>query len=128
MHWSAAKAAGDTVAEGALRARADAVDPDDVACFMYTSGTTGFPKGAMHDDAIIRNLVDRAFRMAITPADTIMMYLPLLHLFGFSDGALMSMVTGDRQVLTETFDPGKPQPRRAGARTSCTASIPTTRS
>jgi len=59
----------------------------------------------MHSHAIVRNLVDRAFRMAITPADTIMMYLPLFHLFGFSDGALMSMVTGARQVLTETFDP-----------------------
>ena len=107
LHWSAAKAAGDTVAEGALRARAEAVDPDGVAFFMYTSGTTGFPKGAMHDHAIIRNLVDRAFRMAVTPADTIMMYLPLFHLFGFSDGALMSMVTGARQVLTETFDPAE---------------------
>ena len=107
LHWPAAKAAGDTMAEGALRARADAVDPDGVAFFMYTSGTTGFPKGAMHDHAIVRNLVDRAFRMAITPADTIMMYLPLFHLFGFSDGALMSMVTGARQVLTETFDPAE---------------------
>jgi len=105
LHWPAAVAAGDFVGDAALRARAAAVDPDATAFFVYTSGTTGFPKGAMHDHAIVRNLVDRAFRMAITPADTIMMYLPLFHLFGFSDGALMSMVTGSRQVLTETFDP-----------------------
>ncbi|MGH7302049.1 MAG: AMP-binding protein, partial [Candidatus Rokuibacteriota bacterium] len=83
------------------------VKPMDPVQIQYTSGTTGFPKGAMHDHAIVRNLVDRAFRMAITPADTIMMYLPLFHLFGFSDGALMSMVTGARQVLTETFDPAE---------------------
>src|SRR6266478_327509 len=107
LHWSTAHAAGDQVDAAALRARAAAVDPDATAFFMYTSGTTGFPKGAMHDHAIVRNLVDRAFRMAITPADTIMMYLPLFHLFGFSDGALMSMVTGARQVLTETFDPAE---------------------
>ena len=108
MHWAdALRRAGDAVDDAALRARADAVDPDATAFFMYTSGTTGFPKGAMHDHAIVRNLVDRAFRMAITPADTIMMYLPLFHLFGFSDGALMSMVTGARQVLTETFDPAE---------------------
>jgi fatty-acyl-CoA synthase len=107
LHWSAAHAAGDQVDAAALRARAAAVDPDATAFFMYTSGTTGFPKGAMHDHAIVRNLVDRAFRMAITPADTIMMYLPLFHLFGFSDGVLMSMVTGARQVLTETFDPAE---------------------
>ncbi len=107
LHWSAAHAAGDPVGTAALRARAAEVDPDATAFFMYTSGTTGFPKGAMHDHAIIRNLVDRAFRMAVTPADTIMMYLPLFHLFGFSDGALMSMLTGARQVLTETFDPAE---------------------
>jgi fatty-acyl-CoA synthase len=107
LHWTAAAAAGDGVDAAALRSRATAVDPDATAFFMYTSGTTGFPKGAMHDHAIVRNLVDRAFRMAITPADTIMMYLPLFHLFGFSDGALMSMVTGARQVLTETFDPAE---------------------
>ena len=107
VHWSAVQAAGDAVDPAMLRARADAVDPDATAFFMYTSGTTGFPKGAMHDHAIVRNLVDRGFRMAITPSDTIMMYLPLFHLFGFSDGALMSMVTGSRQVLTETFDPAE---------------------
>jgi len=107
LHWTATQAAGDKVDAAALRARAAAVNPDATAFFMYTSGTTGFPKGAMHDHAIVRNLVDRAFRMAVTPADTIMMYLPLFHLFGFSDGALMSMLTGARQVLTETFDPSE---------------------
>jgi fatty-acyl-CoA synthase len=107
LHWTAAQAAGDAVDAAALHARAAAVDPDAIAFFMYTSGTTGFPKGAMHGHAIARNLIDRAFRMAITPADTIMMYLPLFHLFGFSDGALMSMVTGARQLLTETFDPAE---------------------
>ena len=34
-----------------------------------------------------------------------MMYLPLFHLFGFSEGMLTSMVTGARQILTETFNP-----------------------
>jgi fatty-acyl-CoA synthase len=103
--WDAILAGGETVDARALRDRAAAVDPEATAFFMYTSGTTGFPKGVMHSHRIIRNLVDRAFRLAITPSDTILMYLPLFHLFGFSEGLLMSMVTGARQVLTETFDP-----------------------
>jgi len=107
LHWDAVLAAADEVDQTALSARAEAVSPDATAFFMYTSGTTGFPKGAMHDHAIVRNVTDRAFRMSITPADTIMMYLPLFHLFGFSEGALMSMVSGARQVLTETFDPAE---------------------
>jgi len=105
--WRGVQAAGDAIDAAALGARAEAVDPDAVAFFLYTSGTTGFPKGAMHDHAIIRNATDRAFRMAITPADVIMMYLPLFHAFGFTEGPLMSMVTGARQVLTETFDPAE---------------------
>ena len=58
----------------------------------------------MHCHNIVRNVIDRANRMAITPADTILMYLPLYHLYGFSEGILMSMVTGARQVVTQTFD------------------------
>jgi fatty-acyl-CoA synthase len=107
LSWRGVQAAGDAIGAAALGTRAEAVDPDGVALFLYTSGTTGFPKGAMHDHAIIRNVTDRAFRMAITPADVIMMYLPLFHAFGFTEGPLMSMVTGARQVLTETFDPAE---------------------
>ncbi len=103
--WPALLEAGARVSEGALRARIAAVDPDATTFIIYTSGTTGFPKGAMHCHNIVRNLSERAFAMNITVADTILMYLPLFHLFGFSEGMLMSMVTGARQVLTETFDP-----------------------
>jgi fatty-acyl-CoA synthase len=103
--WPSLLENGARVSEAALHARVAAVDPDATVFLMYTSGTTGFPKGVMHGHSVLRNVIDRAFRMAITPADTILNYLPLFHLFGFSEGLLMSMVTGARQVLTETFDP-----------------------
>ena len=103
--WPEILDAGAGVSEAALRARGDAVDPDATTFIIYTSGTTGFPKGVMHGHAIIRNVVDRAWRMAITAGDVILMYLPLYHLFGFSEGMLMSLVTGARQVLTASFDP-----------------------
>jgi fatty-acyl-CoA synthase len=102
--WEAMLAAGTAVDAAAQRERADAVDPDAVAFLLYTSGTTGFPKGVLHDHSIVRNVVERASRMGITPADAILMYLPLFHLFGFSEGAVMSMVSGARQVLTAGFD------------------------
>ena len=102
--WSSLLAAGMRVPHDALRARIEAVDPDANSFIIYTSGTTGFPKGVMHSHIMIRNVVDRAFRMGITPADTILMYLPLYHLFGFSEGMLMSLATGAKQILTETFD------------------------
>src|SRR5262249_33813972 len=102
--WRSLLEGGVCVPDGALRARINAVTPDATAFIIYTSGTTGSTRGVMHCHNVVRNVVDRAFRMAITPADTILMYLPLYHLFGFSEGMLMSMVSGARQVLTQTFD------------------------
>jgi fatty-acyl-CoA synthase len=104
VHWSEVLTLSERVTDAMLQERAAAVDPDATAFLMYTSGTTGFPKGVMHSHAMVRNVVDRANRMGITFEDVILMYLPLFHLFGFSEGMLVSMVTGARQVLTETFD------------------------
>jgi fatty-acyl-CoA synthase len=95
---------GRRVSDDALHERARAVDPGESAFVFYTSGTTGFPKGAVHDHRIIRNTSDMADRMGVTVDDVILMYLPLFHAFGFICGALMSLITGARQVLTETFD------------------------
>ncbi|MEE8398641.1 MAG: AMP-binding protein [Desulfobacterales bacterium] len=96
---------GEGISDKALQDRADTVDPDGTVFIMYTSGTTGFPKGVMHCHNVIRNITDEANRMAITCDDVIIMYLPLFHAFGLYAGPLISLVTGARQVLTERFDP-----------------------
>ena len=103
--WAAVLEDGATVSAEDLARRAAQVDPDDHAFIFYTSGTTGFPKGAVHRHRMVRNAWDHGDRMGITPADVILMYLPLFHAFGFIEGPLMSMVRGAREVLTETFDP-----------------------
>ncbi len=103
--WESLAEPGSRVPGETLQARADAVDPDAVTFIMYTSGTTGFPKGVMHSHKLIRNVVERGFRMGISHNDVILNYLPLFHAFGYSEGALMSLVTGAKQVLTAGFDP-----------------------
>jgi fatty-acyl-CoA synthase len=104
VDWaSLAKPALDISADH-LAARARGVAPSSTAFIMYTSGTTGFPKGVVRTHELIRNVEERAFRMAITPNDTILNYLPLFHAFGLSEGTWMSMITGARQIVTRTFD------------------------
>jgi fatty-acyl-CoA synthase len=103
--WPEVLEQGDVISDETLEQRSDAVDPDGTVFIMYTSGTTGFPKGVMHCHNVIRNITDQANRLAVTSNDVIIMYLPLFHAFGLYEGPLMSMVTGARQVLTETFDP-----------------------
>jgi fatty-acyl-CoA synthase len=105
--WSEVLAKGENIPDATLEERQDAVDPDETALIMYTSGTTGFPKGVMHNHNVIRNIIDEANRMGVTSRDVILMYLPLFHAFGLYEGPLMSMVTGARMVLTTLFDPAE---------------------
>lgn len=107
VSWPELLTASGGVEDDALATRAAAVDPDDPVFFMYTSGTTGFPKGAVHTHNLLRLIVFRAKHMTMSENDVILNYLPLFHLFGFSEGALMSMVSGAKQVLTATFDPSE---------------------
>ena len=80
------------------------VDPDAPALIMFTSGSTGNPKGVVHSHRLVRNVTDQANRLGIGPRDRTLMYLPLFHVFGMYDGALMMPVAGTRMVLMERFD------------------------
>ena len=105
--WDALLAGADEVPASELAQREAAVSPDDTFLLMYTSGTTGFPKGVMHCHNPIRTITDAANRMAMSSRDVILMYLPLFHCFGLYEGPLMSWVTGARVVLTTMFEAGE---------------------
>ena len=107
IDWDALLAGAGEVPASELARREQAVHPDDTFLLMYTSGTTGFPKGVMHCHNPIRTITDAANRMGMSARDVILMYLPLFHCFGLYEGPLMSWVTGARMVLTTMFDAGE---------------------
>ena len=105
LWWEDCLARADEVPAATAAALATTVDPDGTSMIIYTSGTTGFPKGAMHGHCCVRIHTDRANRLGITHLDVLLCYLPLFHLYGLAELALMFPITGSRLVLAEGFDP-----------------------
>ncbi len=71
------------------------VQPDDLAAIVYTSGTTGRPKGVMlsHDN-IVANVKAVARRIAAAPGDVFLSFLPLSHTFERTGGYYYPIAAG----------------------------------
>jgi cyclohexanecarboxylate-CoA ligase len=99
--FEAALAAADP--SGAARAR---LEPDDIMQLLFTSGTTGEPKGVLHTSNTLLSAVRQyAPRMGIGAGDVIFMPSPLGHQLGFCYGMLMALELGIPLVLTDIWNP-----------------------
>ena len=82
------------------------LSPDDVIQLLYTSGTTGEPKGVMHtSNTMLSNLVPFAERLHLDADDVIHMPSPMAHQLGFMYGIVMPVMLGATAVLQDVFEP-----------------------
>jgi fatty-acyl-CoA synthase len=105
--WDALLADADTVPEAALAEREAALQFDDPINIQYTSGTTGFPKGAtLSHYNILNNGYFIGETLGYSPADRVCIPVPFYHCFGMVLGNLACTTHGSCMVVPgEAFDP-----------------------
>ena len=84
-----------------LRAKAS-----DLALLVYTSGTTGRPKGVMLDHANLAAMTEQILTaLEISPATRALLVLPLFHVNGIMASVVSPLAAGGSTVIVARFDP-----------------------
>lgn len=83
-------------------------DPDDLAVILYTSGTTGYPKGAMLSAYnLISNAIECSKAINATHRDTFICILPLFHSFAATVCMNLPLLIGAKIVIMKSVRPFK---------------------
>jgi fatty-acyl-CoA synthase len=97
---------GDDSARAELDRRQSAGAPEQTADVIYTSGTSGAPKGVMlSHDALLRSAYGSAWTRAFEDGRRILFALPLYHVFSYVEGLLASLFAGGAIIPQTAFDP-----------------------
>ncbi len=90
----------------ACLAETGAVTPDSPGDILYTSGTTGLPKGVVvTHDAVLRTSYASALTRAYQDGRRILFSLPCYHMFGYVEGLLSVMFVGGAVIPRAAFSP-----------------------
>jgi HIP---CoA ligase len=106
--------------------RAAAVGPDDPSDILFTSGTTGVPKGVvMTHSRTLAVATDWAAMTGIGPADRYLMINPYFHMFGLKAGILACIASGATMLPEPVFDVDRVLARVAAERVTVLPGPPT---
>lgn len=104
--WDDFLARADEVDEATLETRIASVAPDDICDMLFTSGTTGYPKGVMYEHRKCLRAIDAwASRVGIRQGDRILVIPPFFHAFGYRSGGIVSLMRGAVLLPHLTYDP-----------------------
>ncbi len=109
FNWTDVLGLGSDVPDQFLSERQRLNGYEDVATLLYTSGTTGSPKGVMSSHfGIINTTLASAENQRLTEKDRLCLSVPLSHMFGCICVTLAAVIKGATLVIPSgTFDPGK---------------------
>ena len=100
--------------------------PDDPVVMLYTSGTTGLPKGAVHTHRFLPSLLSVRQRLELSEDDCVVLYLPLFHVYALMAGLVLMTAVGAKVVLMERFDAARSLQLMAAERATVVYGVPTT--
>lgn len=101
--------------------------PESAVLLVYTSGTTGQPKGAVHTQAnLLANMRIAAGVQRVTPADIVLTVLPLFHVGGLCIQTLPALLAGASVILHSRFDAGAALDCITRQRPTLTVQVPAT--
>jgi cyclohexanecarboxylate-CoA ligase len=98
----------EIVVDDEARARLDALKPhpDDIEAILFSSGTTGEPKGILHSFNSTFRATSNCFPiMNMSADDVVLMFSPLGHATGFDYGLVMPLICGCKFVYQDSWDP-----------------------
>lgn len=99
--------AGEAIDPAVTTARAATVRPDDISDLIFTSGTTGYPKGAATTHAqTLRTFGTWSSIVGLDAGDRYLIVNPFFHTFGYKAGILACLMAGATVVPEPVFDAG----------------------
>lgn len=117
----------DVVASGADVAPDEPVGLDDGAMILYTSGTTGHPKGALLTHGNITwNCINVIVDFDFASTDVALMISPMFHVASLNMGVLPTLLKGGTVVLEPKFDPSRTLQLIEQHRVTTISGVPTT--